>query len=86
MATSHQYDLQHKAASVVASHDAFTAAFAGYAVQMADYRMTNRPAPPQVDPPLFSLSTYPSSPPLLTCAAISMAPERPMLAVRTQPL
>ena len=49
-ATSQQYDLQHKAAGVVASHDTFTAAFAGYAVQMADCRMTGRPAPPQVTP------------------------------------
>lgn len=47
-ATGQQYDLQHKAAGVVASHDAFTAAFAGYAVQMGDCRMTGRPAPPQV--------------------------------------
>ena len=32
----------------MASHDAFTEAFAGYAVQMDDYRMTGRPVTPQV--------------------------------------
>ena len=47
-ATGQQYDLQPKVAGVVASHDAFTAAFAGYAVQMRDCRMIGRPAPPQV--------------------------------------
>ena len=47
-ATSQQYDLQSKAAAVVASHDAWTETFASYAVQMDDCRMTGRPAAPQV--------------------------------------
>ena len=47
-AAEQQYDLQRKTAGVVASHDAFAGAFAGYAVQMADHRMTGRPVAPQV--------------------------------------
>lgn len=47
-AIGQQYDLQKKTAAVVASHDAFTEAFAGYAVQMDDYRMTGQPVAPQV--------------------------------------
>ncbi len=43
-----QYDLQRKTAAAVASHDAFTEAFAGYAVQMDDYRMTGQAVAPQV--------------------------------------
>ena len=66
-ATSQHYDLHHKAAGVVASHDTFTAAFAGYAVQMADCRMTGHPAPPQVTPSLPS-----PPPPVLASAATSM--------------
>ena len=49
-AVGQQYDLQRKTAAVVASHDAFTQAFAGYAVQMDDCRSTGRPAAPQVWP------------------------------------
>ena len=71
-ATSQQYDLQHKAAIVVASHDAFTEAFAGYAVQMDDCRMTGRPAPPQVHslPPPPGPPRTPLSP--LVCAFSSV--------------
>ena len=47
-AMGQQYDLQKKTAAVVAAHDAFTEAFAGYAVQMDDYRMTGQPVAPQV--------------------------------------
>ena len=47
-AAEQQYDLHRKTAAVVASHDAFAEAFAGYAVQMDDYRMTGRPVAPQV--------------------------------------
>ncbi|KAL0046332.1 hypothetical protein WJX82_009330 [Trebouxia sp. C0006] len=47
-AVGQQYDLQRKTAAVVVSHDAFTEAFAGYAVQMDDYRMTGQAAAPQL--------------------------------------
>ena len=47
-AAEQQYDLHRKTAAVVASHDAFAEAFAGYAVQMDDHKMTGRPANPQV--------------------------------------
>lgn len=83
--TGQQYDLQIKAAGVVASHDAFTAAFAGYAVQMGDCRMTGRPAPPQVHvhpPPLSptsgTVSPYSPAPPhciLLNQSTVSTVPK-----------
>ncbi|KAL0041117.1 hypothetical protein WJX77_005471 [Trebouxia sp. C0004] len=47
-AVGQQYDLQRKAAAIVANHDAFTEAFAGYAVQMDDYRMTGQAVEPQL--------------------------------------
>ena len=47
-AAEQQYHLHRKSAAVVASHDAFAGDFAGYAVQMADHRMTGRPVAPQV--------------------------------------
>ena len=47
-AKGQQYDLQSKTAAVVADHDAWAQAFASYAVQMDDCRMTGRPVAPQV--------------------------------------
>ncbi|KAA6416660.1 MAG: component of SCAR regulatory complex, partial [Trebouxia sp. A1-2] len=48
VAVGQQYDLQRKTAAVAATHDAFTEAFAGYAVQMDDYRMTGQAVAPQL--------------------------------------